>query len=385
MTTHTIITTINIGEIIDDTIQLEKHVDDCHWDQALLLIAMSKMFQQFQKQFQKNMIKVVGGVKKHKKTKTKSNSKSKSKKMQRNKTKTKTKTISRRKLVGGKSPSWMAFFCFVVVIMNLSNGIFGIQNKKDAEVLQRVKQTYSVIDLFDNNYGTCGTNTLLFLGNIGLKTHRDLVISRMQGKEMSYETLSKYLNRDTKSIYQWESIKTPTVFMKTVEGNLRQTRILSNQAQRQEQIRKTIESYIEIVKSRMVELKDSLYSGEYGIITALGYPSEDTTHAVSLWLTSENTLVLIDPQTFIGKNGVVLYTDNNDSILGTTRQESLFDYFQKNLNLKSEYTSELLTEIHTEIQQSTMERFQPDNPIVMEVIKSIEKESNKIEEHYDDL
>ena len=228
--THTIITTINIGEIIHDTILVEKHVDDCHWDQALFLVAMSKMFQQFQKQFQKNMIKVVGGVKKQRKTKTKS----RSKKTQRNKN----KTISRRKIVGGRLPSWSAFFCFVVVIMNLSNGIFGIQNKKDAEVLQRVKQTYYVIDLFDNNYGTCGTNTLLFLGNIGLKTHRDLVISRMQGKEMSYETLSKYLNKDTKSIYQWESIKTPTVFMKTVEGNLRQTRIISNQAQKQEQIRK---------------------------------------------------------------------------------------------------------------------------------------------------
>ena len=367
MTTHTIITNINIGEIIHETIQLDKRFDDCHWDQALFLVAMSKMFQQFQK----NMIKVGGGGKKQRKTKTKSNSRSKNSK--------RTKTISRRKIVGGRLPSWMAFFCFVVVIMNLSNGIFGIQNKKDAEVLQRVKQTYSVIDLFDNEYGTCGTNTLLFLGNIGLKTHRDLVISRIQGQEMNYDTLGRYLNSDTKSIYQWESIKTPTIFMKSVEGNLRQTRVLSNQAQKQEQIRKTIESYIEIVKSRMMELKQSLYSGEYGIITALGYPSEDTTHAVSLWLTSENILVLIDPQTFIEKNGVVLYTDNtnSESIFGTTRQESLFDYFRKNLNLKSEYTSELLTEIHTEIEQSTLEKLQPDNPIVMEVIEAIEKESSK--------
>jgi hypothetical protein len=363
----------NIGEIIHETIQLDKRFDDCHWDQALFLVAMSKMFQQFQK----NMIKVGGGGKKQRKTKTKSNSRSK--KSKRTKTKINTKTISRRKIVGGRLPSWMAFFCFVVVIMNLSNGIFGIQNKKDAEVLQRVKQTYSVIDLFDNEYGTCGTNTLLFLGNIGLKTHRDLVISRIQGQEMNYDTLGRYLNSDTKSIYQWESIKTPTIFMKSVEGNLRQTRVLSNQAQKQEQIRKTIESYIEIVKSRMMELKQSLYSGEYGIITALGYPSEDTTHAVSLWLTSENILVLIDPQTFIEKNGVVLYTDNtnSESIFGTTRQESLFDYFRKNLNLKSEYTSELLTEIHTEIEQSTLEKLQPDNPIVMEVIEAIEKESSK--------
>ena len=342
MTTHTIITTINIGEIIHETIQLEKHVDDCHWDQGLLLVAMSKMYQPFQKQFQKNRIKIGG--------------------------------------VSGRLPSWMSFFCFIVVIMNLSNGIFGIQNKKDAEVLQRVKQTYSVIDLFDNTHGSCGTNTLLFLGNIGLKTHRDLVISRIRGQEMSYDTLSRYLNSDTKSIYQWESIKTPTVFMKTVEGNLRQTRVLSNQSQKQEQIRKTIESYMEILKARMMDLKQSLYPGEYGIITALGYPSEETTHAVSLWLTSENTLVLIDPQTYIEKNGVVLYTDNNidDSNLGTTKQESLFDYFKNNLNLESEYTSELLTEIHTEIKQSTLEKFQPDNPIVMEVIEAIKQESNQI-------
>jgi hypothetical protein len=390
MTTHTIITNINIGEIIHETIQLEKRFNDCHWDQALFLVAMSKMFQG---QFQKNKFVKFGGAKKQRKNKSKS--KSSCKKTQRNKTKSKskskinTKTISRRKIVGGRLPSWAAFFCFIVVIMNLSNGIFGIQNKKDAEVLQRVKQTYSVIDLFDNNYGTCGTNTLLFLGNIGLKTHRDLVISRIRGQEMSYDMLSKYLNSNTKTIYQWESIKTPTVFMKTVEGNLRQTRLLSNQSQKQEQIKKTIESYMEIVKSRMMELKQSLYSGEYGIITALGYPSEDTTHAVSLWLTSENTLVLIDPQTYIEKKGVVLYTDNkDDSILGTTRQESLFDYFQKNLNLDSEYTSELLTEIHTEIVQSTLEKFQPDNPIVMEVIESIEKESSKNsidEEHYDEL
>jgi hypothetical protein len=378
MTTHTIITNINIGEIIHETIQLEKRFDDCHWDQALFLVAMSKMFQTFQGQLQKNNLITFGaggGGKKQRKTKT--NSKSRSKKSKR----TKTKTISRRKMVGGRLPSWMAFFCFVVVIMNLSNGIFGIQNKKDAEVLQRVKQTYSVIDLFDNEYGTCGTNTLLFLGNIGLKTHRDLVISRIQGQEMSYDTLGRYLNSDTKSIYQWESIKTPTIFMKSVEGNLRQTRVLSNQAQKQEQIKKTIDSYMEIVKSRMMELKQSLYSGEYGIITALGYPSEDTTHAVSLWLTSENILVLIDPQTFIEKNGVVLYTDSNNdndnSIFGTTRQESLFNYFRNNLNLKSEYTSELLTEIHTEIEQSTLEKLQPDNPIVMEVIEAIEKESSK--------
>ena len=396
MTTHTIITTINIGEIIHETIQLEKRFDDCHWDQALFIIAMSKMFQTLQSQFQKNNLVTfgVGGGKprrnKHGKGMSNTKSKARSKKTQRNNNKSKSKSNSRRKIVGGRLPSWMAFFCFVVIIMNLSNGIFGIQNKKDAEVLQRVKQTYSVIDLFDNEHGTCGTNTLLFLGNIGLKTHRDLVVGRMRGQEMSYDTLSRYLNSDTKSIYQWESIKTPTVYMKTVEGNLRQTRVVSSQAQKQEQIKKTIDSYIEILKSRMMELKQALYSGDYGIITALGYPSEDTTHAVSLWLTSENTLVLIDPQTFIEKKGVVLYTDNNnnDSIFGTTRQESLFDYFQNNLNLKSDYTSELLTEIHTEIEQTTLERFQPDNPIVMEVIEAIEKESNKYstnEEHYNDL
>ena len=44
----------NIGEIIHETIQLDKRFDDCHWDQALFLVAMSKMFRTFQSQLEKN-------------------------------------------------------------------------------------------------------------------------------------------------------------------------------------------------------------------------------------------------------------------------------------------------------------------------------------------
>lgn len=360
----TIYTSINIGEIVKKTNRIAKHFD-CHWDQTLLLVAMMVLFKQFQIQ-NKNQIGFGGrNLNQRKKLKKTKGKKSLAKK-------------TRRKNKKGAG-TFETFLCFVILILSLPNGIFGLLPKKDDEVLARLQQTYSVIDLFENRYGTCGTNTLLFLGNIGVKTHEQLINDKIMDQGMNYEKMSIYLNSRIDTSETWELIQTPKILPENEKEKetlntgykLRGTKIIQ-----QEKINKVIEAYIDLLKSKMMTLKDIYSKDNNGIITVLGYPSEDTSHAVSLWLTSKNVLVVIDPQTYIIKNKIVLYTDKYDPENLENEQESLFEYFKKFLSITSERPSKLLKVIHTEVSSSELD---PTNPEIISIIERLNEMKKSLE------
>jgi hypothetical protein len=361
----TIYTSINIGEIVKKTNEIAKHFD-CHWDQTLLLVAMMMLFKQFQIQ-NKNQIGFGGRNLNHRK------------KMKKTKSKKSLAKKTRRKNKKGAG-SFETFLCFVVLVLSLPNGIFGLLPKKDDEVLARLQETYSVIDLFENRYGTCGTNTLLFLGNIGVKTHEQLINDKLMDQGMNYEKMAIYLNSRIDTSETWEVIQMPRILPENEKEKetlntgykLRGTKIIQ-----QEKINKVIEAYIDLLKSKMMTLKDIYSKENSGIITVLGYPSYDTSHAVSLWLTSKNVLVVIDPQMYIVKNQIVLYTDKYDPENLENEQESLFEYFKKFLSVTSERPTKLLKVIHTEVSSSELD---PNNPEIISIIEKLNEMKKYMEE-----
>jgi hypothetical protein len=87
----------------------------------------------------------------------------------------------------------------------------------------------------------------------------------------------------------------------------------------------------------------------------MNFPSKSSpflSHSVVVWLTSQNELVIIDPQKFI-KNELVLFTDNllkkgimfNDEMLKTY---SIKDYIKQNIDLF--HNTYIFESIHIEME-----------------------------------
>jgi hypothetical protein len=107
------------------------------------------------------------------------------------------------------------------------------------------------------------------------------------------------------------------------------------------------ESHIEKLTSFMINTR--VKYGYQDLITAMIYPAKNDTrgdnakpieHAVVLWLTNKNELIIIDPQIFYEESSIVLYSSNhdlgnldNDSSLIT---RSIKDYIKQNIDINDE-------------------------------------------------
>lgn len=255
------------------------------------------------------------------------------------KRKTHLKSNKIKKITNSKTKKHKGGFMFtkssIIFMMMLILFVNGIQNITDTNVIARIKQANSVSDIFRNNYGTCTLNTLLFLKTIDLPTFTELSIDMMQNKAgMSTNEMSRYLNYELNIQSKWFSF--------TPRGNTEQ---------------ELIEDFINKIKKKLISLRMSYgFDSNKSILTAMNYTkkNKENGHSVVLWLTSNDDIILIEPQKFISNN-ILLYSSDkiNSSIHINDNQvkfSSLQQYIYDNIDITNDIKeTEIFESIHIEI------------------------------------
>ena len=355
-----IITTTILIKTIINTVIIKQPKSECEFNNLLLLEFSKICFDNFENQ-QFKMLNQGGNKKKLTKTrknKTKSklnkiiklNKLNKIIKPRKNKTKRKTKQYQK----GGSDPRIIMFFISLFFLFAK-----GIKNMTDSEVINRIKEVNNVSTLFKNDYGTCAINSLLFLKTIDLPTFEQLSIGIIEDKiNFNRFKIASYLNKELHIHSKWYSVS-----LKSEEKNLRVG------------IELQIENYIDEIKNKLINLRKFYnFSETQSIITEMNFPFKNTfnlAHSVIIWLTSENELVIIDPQKFI-KNEIVLFTDNP---LKQEKTKSLKDYIRQNIDLQE--NTYIFESIHIEI-----EDLKGENKLEQENI-NLQKTISRIQETKD--
>ena len=349
--TITIKTKIPIKNIINN-VTIKEPKNECEFNN-LLLLEFSKIFFYNLENEQKQILNK-GGFKNNKKTK---------------KAKTKSKTKANKKLKnlqkGGADPRIIIFFISLFFVFTR-----GIKNMTDSDVIKRIKEANNVSILFKNDYGTCALNSLLFLKAIDLPTFEQLSIGIIKEQiNLNRFNSGTYLNKELHIYSKWYKISE-----NTEEKNLRVG------------LEVTIHNYIDKIKNRLIELRKIYnFSENQSIITEMNYPFKNTatiSHSVIIWLTSENELILIDPQKFI-INNLVLYSNNpnqpnimfNDPMLKT---KSINEYIKQNVDL---FNSTFIFEsIHFELEDLNGEnKLEQENINLQKTIARIQETKQQIE------
>jgi hypothetical protein len=297
---------------------------------------------------QQKLILNKGGSKSNKTNKTKKSKKS-------NKSKTKSKFKNQK---GGSDPRIIIFFISLFFVFSKA-----IKNMTDSDVIQRIKEANNVSILFKNDYGTCALNSLLFLKTIDLPTFENLSIKRIQNKlKLTRYVTSQYLNKELDIYSKW--------FIISEISEKRNLRL---------EMDYYIEKYIDKIKNRLIALRN-LYKFplNQSIITEMNFPFKNSNkyHSVVVWLTSENDLVIIDPQEFIEVNEIVIYTNNqgimfDDKLLKT---KSLKAYIKNYINLFE--NTYLFESIHIEIEDLKLEQ---ENTNLKKTISKIQQSKKQME------
>lgn len=335
----TINTKIPLRNIINN-VMIKQPKNKCEFNN-LLLLEMSKIFFDDSKNEQLQILNRGGSNIKLKlrksiknKTKSKLNKQNKSNKL--NKLiKTKTRSIRKIKQKGGTDPRIIIFFISLFFVFSK-----GIKNMSDSDVINRIKEVNNVSILFKNDYGTCAVNSLLFLKTIDLPTFEELSINIIEDKiNFNRFKIGSYLNKELHIHSKWYLVN-----VKSEDKNLRLG------------LEFIIQNYIDKIKNKLIELRKFYnFSENQSIITEMNFPSKSSpflSHSVVVWLTSQNELVIIDPQKFI-KNELVLFTDNpfkkgimyNDEMI---KISPIKDYIKQNIDLLD--NTYIFESIHIEIE-----------------------------------
>jgi hypothetical protein len=357
-------TKIPIKNIINNVIEKQPQ-NECEFNNLLLFELSTFFFDNFENQQKQILIK--GGRKNYKVKKIKKTKKVK--KIIKNKTKMKRNNNAVKKLKhsqkGGTDPRIIVFFISLFFIFSK-----GIKNMTDSDVIKRIKEANNVSILFKNDYGTCALNSLLFLKTIDLPTFEQLSIGIIKDQiSINRFDTGTYLNREIHIYSKWYSISE-----KTEEKNLRIG------------LETVIENYIDKIKIRLIELRKFYnFPESQSIITEMNFPFKNTSeiaHSVVIWLTSENDLVLIDPQKFL-KNELVIFTNNPNTQNSMFRDQmlnskSLKDYIKEYVDLY-EY-SFIFESLHIELEDLKGEnKLEQENINLQKTILRIQETKDKKE------
>ena len=323
-------TVIPIKNIINNVL-INEPKNKCEFNN-LLLFEFSKIF--FDKlENQQQQILNKGGSKKTKTNKL---------------TRTKTNKLGKRSQKGGSNPRIIMFFVSLFFIFTKA-----IKNMTDSDVINRIKEANNVSILYKNDYGTCALNTLLFLKTIDLPTFEKLSIEIIEDKiNFNRFKISSYLNKELHIYSKWH-----LVTEKNEGKNLRLGLELN------------ILNYIDKIKNKLIDLRKFYnFPENQSILTGLNFPFKNTlniAHSVVIWLTSENELVIIDPQKFIN-NGLVFYTTNPRE-----KTKSINEYIKQNVDLLE--NSYLFESLHIELEDVNGEnKLEEDNINLLRTIKKIQ-------------
>lgn len=266
--------------------------------------------------------------------------------------KRKTRKSSRtrkNKQKGGANPMYVVFFMSLFALF-----VRGIRTVSRADVKQQLRNAYEMKNIYINNYGTCTANTLLFLKSINLETFKDLSLQIMSEKRGLTDTaLANYL----------QGMKPNSNISITTNWETTSLRLSGDDI--------NINVFINEIK-KMIKRQRELY-GNGDLLTAFMYhvKGQNNGHAVVLWITENDDIIIIDPQKFAPENRIVLYTseeipnrfmdDEPDLQLAL---ESLSNYIKENIDITKE--TFIFMGMHIEVDTGI------DNPdLVRRVISTI--------------
>lgn len=375
-------TNVELLEIYDKTLGNVKNIDNvsnCNIDASLLLNALFLSLKQLLAKIQLQH----GGrnkLKKTKKNRIKRTIKNQKKliskeKMKDNRIKNKNmrmrKTKKELKLVGGSMMKLItSLMLSILTILNITKYVAGVQPENDDDVLDRLMQVEKIKEIFENKYGTCAINTALFLGSINLDTYEKVsknIIERGHG--LSYSEVSEYLNSSLKTLWGWDLFNMPLDKNKNTKPHYLRG-IVETEETRIDYHNEKIREYINILKDKMREIRENkIENTNQGVLTAMSYPSYGVHHSVVIWLSSDDTLVIIDPQEFFVHSGIILYTDDL-SKYGEFERKSIEQYFSENLEFSNIKKTAILMDYHVKREENLME-LTDDNEKVKKVIENM--------------
>jgi len=256
-------------------------------------------------------------------------------------------------------------------------------------MIKRLNNMYQVKEILDNTYGWCVANAALLLDSIDIYTHREMAIHSIKtGEGVNEDQLNKILEKNLQTTWTWDYVLDVDeellnqehvyvvkdyVDLKKIEKGTFPNVMVTNE-------KTFIEIYIEILKQKLHNIRKK-HTNE-GIITAFRF-REDVNggHMTGLWLTSNNELLLVNVQDFVEEeNKIILYSDdiinqpNNLFKNNNIEIKSLTEYFKENLNSEYILYSQIVSNIHSEINND----FSKQNFDIIYSIKSIE---NAIQEN----
>lgn len=362
---ETILIKIPIIDIINEVLKNSPN-SECQFNNLIGYSAMNLFLEHLNTKL--NTITQNGG----KKNKTRSNrTKINLRKAKSKRTKTNSKRAKKTRKIrqsGGADPRIVIVFMSLLVML-----VQGIKNMTHYDVVQRLKDTFRVSDLFRNDYGTCTVNSMLFLKAIDLKTFGDLSIQVMSSKEgLTTKQMTTYLNSELDIYSKWFKFNIPEGFD---EEN-------------------AITQYINIVKDKLINIRGIYgFSDSQDLLTVMNYPvkGKSTGHSVVLWLTNRNEIIIIDPQRYYYNNQIILYTSefymdpymNNDKEL---HLESIRTYIREKIDIMSDWrTTDIFESMHIEVVDTQGDnRLSQTNKKLIETISRIQSARENLQDRIQD-
>lgn len=250
-----------------------------------------------------------------------------------------------KKQKGGATHLYILLFISFILLAQ------GMRNMSYLDVKERINDAFHAKELFRNKYGTCSINSLLFLRSIHLDTFKDLSLQIMKtNKGLTSSQFTEYLNSEIVFKTDW------LILLAT--GDEDPLAVDLNAV-----------SFIDKIKSKISRLRE-IY-GHGNLLTAMNYPvkNKKNGHAVVLWITENDELVLIDPQDFYYENRIVLYSSaplqNN---VTNMHFEPLTEYIKNRVDvLDDNRETQIFMQMHTEIDTGIK-----DNELTNRVVSSIQ-------------
>ena len=338
-------TTIPIQNIVNKTVENNPQ-SECEFNDLLIYNFIDDLLEKLRIQLDQQR----GGKKLNRKLRTKRNKKHKK------------KTRKLRNQKGGFDPKLIIFFMSMFLVF-----VKGIKNMTDTDVINRIKQVNEVSDLFRNYYGTCTLNTMLFLKTIDLPTFEELSIDMITNRPgLTTREMAPYLNKELTFDSKWISL-----------------------SGREGELNEVVENFIEKVINKLIQLRsDYGFGPTQSVITAMNYIKKNKRvgHSVVLWLTSNNELIIIEPQK-IYMHGLILYTSDtsldkymfNDKEI---KRGSLRNYIRENIDIQNEISDvDIFASLHIEIDDMRgINILSSKNKRVIETISRIRNVEQSMEE-----
>lgn len=284
------------------------------------------------------------------------------------------KTLGRKYYVGGRSGNrkWVMdlihriFLAILMMLFMRTKHVLSIYPEYDNDVIDRINSAGEIRELFNNIHGTCVPNTALFLGSINIETYSEITQQIIENKKgLTFSQAGNYLNSSLLTLWGWETIYNDDLIVSDIpqlRGSL--------ELYRRQKIRK----YIDILKQMLIEMKNSMdIVPQQGILTAVLYPSGSVQHAVVAWLSSDNHLVIIDPQEFVRTKRNVLFVDDVSMFPENPNYStlSLENYFMTYLDENREKgETVVLRNMHVRMEEN-LEQINKNNPMVIDIINNM--------------